>query len=311
MATPAEQPDARPRPRPSSTPPAQARTSPPSGRRRSRWPGLGGRGSGQLALPEAPEPGQVVAAAGNAIVTAARVGRLLGRSGWRIARQLPVVGAVETQAQRLRQAAIAEMARMLDLPQQFSGGVSIEEQRVMMLVRDAPSDPEPLRSAMGELLERSLASDVRRGRDYLFGTIVSQLVPDEARILAALAGGRLFAAMDVQSKQVGRSTTRTVLANASTVGSAAGVALPDNVPTYLTRLNSLGLLDFSQPIDDLDTQFAALLEDPRVRTARAEAENGKLGSARLVRKSVTLSPLGREFWSACAPESAPVRRQDG
>lgn len=218
---------------------------------------------------------------------------------------------METQAQRLRQAAIAEMARMLDLPQGLSGGVSIEEQRVMMLVRDAPSDPEPLRSAMTELLERSSASDVRRGRDYLFGTIVSQLVPDEARILAALAGGRLFATVDVLSKQVGRSTTRTVLTNASTVGAAAGVSLPDNVPTYLSRLDTLGLLDFSQPIDDLDDQFAALLEDPRVRTARAEAENGKLGSARLVRKSVTLSPLGREFWSACAPESAPVRRQDG
>ncbi|HET6877022.1 MAG TPA: Abi-alpha family protein [Jatrophihabitans sp.] len=303
MATPAEQPAARPRPRPNaaSPEPPSAYTT-PTPRRRSRWPGLGGRGSGQLALPEPPQPGQVVAAAGSAIVAAARVGRLLGRSGWRIAKQLPVVGAVENQAQRLRQAAIAEMARMLDL-QQPVGAVSFEEQRVMMLVRDAPSDPEPLRTAMNELLERSAAADVRRGRDYLFGTIVSQLVPDEARILAVLAGGRLFAAIDVLSKQVGRSTTRTVLANASTVGSAAGVALPDNVPTYLSRLDSLGLLDFSQPIDDLDAQFAELLDDPRVRTARAEAENGKLGSARIVRKSVTLSPLGREFWSACAPST--------
>lgn len=199
---------------------------------------------------------------------------------------------------------------MLDRPAQVSEGMSFEEQRVMMLVRDAPGDPEPLRTAMSELLERSAASDVRRGRDYLFGTIVSQLVPDEARILAALANGRLFAAVDVLSKQVGRSTTRTVLGNASTVGAAANVALAENVPTYLSRLDSLGLLDFTQPIDDLDAQFAALLEDPRVRTARADAENGKLGTARIVRKAVTLSPLGREFWSACAPDGSS-RRQEG
>ena len=43
------------------------------------------------------QPSQMVAAAGTAIVSAARVGRLLSRSGWRIARQLPGAKTVERE----------------------------------------------------------------------------------------------------------------------------------------------------------------------------------------------------------------------
>jgi hypothetical protein len=294
--------DSEPRPRPGrdsgpgGADPAVHRSS--AGRPRRR-----GRG---LALPEPPPPGQLAGSTAGAIVSAARVGRLLGRTGLRLARQLPGVSAVETQALRLRQLAVAEMTRLLEVPQQAVGGgapgairISNEERRVMMLLRDAGDDPQPLRTAMGELLHRSAASNSKQGREYLFGTIISQLVPDEARILAALAGGRRFAAIDVLAK-VGRSQTRVLLANASTVGAAAHIALPENAGTYVTRLHAVGLVDFSPVTDGLESQFTALNEDPAVRAARSEAD-GKFGSARIARKSITLSSFGREFWQACAP----------
>lgn len=250
--------------------------------------------------------------AGGAIITAARVGRLLGRSGWRVARQFPGVAAVEHQAARLAHVAAQEVGRLLEIPEPGRDGApSAEEQRVMMLVQNAGTDPEPLRTAMAELRERANESDGTRNRDYLFGSIVSQLVPDEARILALLAGGPTFAAMDVVVKQVGRSTTRTVLANASTIGAAAGIALPDNVATYLTRLDSFGLLEFGSPGADLDSQFERLVADPLVRQARQVVEAGKQGSARVVRKSVGLSPMGRQFWTACAPSRTGLTRRSG
>ncbi len=270
----------------------------------------------QLARADPPQPAQVVAAAGGAIVTAARVGRLLGRSGWRIARQLPGVNGVEQRTLRLRQAAAHELGRLLDVSQQFttpagtaSAGTasastvaaSAEEQRVMMLVRDAGTDPAPLRTAMTELLDRSAESDVDQSRDYLFGTIVSQLVPDEARILAALATDRRFAAVDVVAKQVGRSDGRVALAHASTVGAAAGIALPQNESTYLTRLQGLGLIEFGKQTGGLEKQFESLQDDPVVVAARKRVEKGKHSSAKISRKSVQLSALGREFWAACAP----------
>lgn len=278
---------------------------------RTRVPARARRRFGGLpALRQPPPPAEIVTTTTGAIVSAAKVGRLLGRTGLRLARQLPGVGAVEAQAQRLGQAAAAQLLKTLDVPQQLVSTATPEERRVMMLVHDGGTDPEPLRSAMNELLQRSSASDSAQGREYLFGTIISQLVPDEARILAALATGRRFAVVDVLAKQVGRAQARSLLANVSSVGAAAHVALPENVPTYLSRLHGFGLVDFSPTIDDLDSQFVTLLDEPIVHAARAEAD-GKFGSAKLSRKSVTLSTLGQEFWAACAPEPGRIDRLSG
>jgi hypothetical protein len=257
-----------------------------------------------------PQP-RPVTPAGGAIVTVARVGRLLGRSGWRIAKQLPGVTVVEQQAHRIRHAAAAEMLRLLDVPQQFFGTASPEEQRVMMLVQNSDTDPTPLRTAMGELLHRSSVSTDRTSREYLFGTIVSQLVPDEARIVAALAEGRRFAALDVVARQVGRPGSRTVLANASTVGKAAAVSWPQNTATYVARLHSFGLVEFGPATEDLNQQFGQLVADDAVQGARKQIDTDKLGSAKLVRKSVALSALGRDFWGACAPGAGQVAKPAG
>lgn len=255
--------------------------------------------------PHHPEPsrsGQLVATAGTAIVTAARVGRLLGRTGWRIAKQFPAVGVLEHQAQRVRHAAGQELLRLLEVPTHLFGAANPEEQRVMMLVRGADADPAPLRTAMGELLERSAEATAKNSRDYLYGTIVSQLVPDEARILAALANGARYAAVDVVAKQIGRPATREVLVNASTVGAASGLPTPQNTATYLTRLHGLGLVEFGRPDDGLAKQYELLAGDDAVRDARRRIESDRLGTAKLVRKTVRLSRFGRDFWAACAPD---------
>jgi hypothetical protein len=264
------------------------------------------RGTG-LARSDPAANAQLVAAAGSAIVTAARVGRLLGRSGWRIAKQLPGVALVEQQAQRLGEAATAELRRLLDVPQQLFTPAGGEDARVMMLVQNASTDPAPLRTAMSELLSRSSETGAGRSREYLYGTIVSQLVPDEARILAAMADGKSFAAVDVAARHVGRAASRTVLSNASTVGTVAKVSPARNVATYLTRLHSFGLVEFGPAADELNAEYDQLAIDDAVQEARVRIEKGKLGSVRIVRKTVALSALGRDFWSACAPGSATAR----
>ena len=215
---------------------------------------------------------------------------------------------VEQQANRLRHAASAELLRMLEMPQQYFGTAAPEEQRVMMLVQDANNDPAPLRTAMTELLHRSTESAAGRSKEYLFGTIVSQLVPDEARVLAALAEGKRYAVVDVVAKHVGRSATRVVFANASLLGPAAGVSPARNVATYLARLQQFGLLEFGPPADELSEEYDQLAVDAAVQEARASIERNRMGGVRLIRKSVMLSPLGREFWSACAPDHSAAAR---
>lgn len=266
-------------------------------RRPSPRPTPGGR---QLARIEPVPPSQVVAAAGTAVVTAARVGRLLGRSGWGIARRLPGGQAIEQQARRLQDAALTEVRRLVTAegaaPQH-----SADEQRVMMLIQQAQAGADPLRSAMSELLERAVEGDRTHSQDYLFGNIISQLVPDEARILAALSDGTAYAAIDVVAKPIGRAATRTVLANASTVGRQAGVMSPDSTPTYVSRLYRFGLVEFGPPTESLAMQFDILATDSAVQAAEATIEARREGSPRHVRKALTMSQFGREFWAACDP----------
>lgn len=273
-----------------------------SGGNRGRQPGS--------ALARAGDTGgaQLVATAGSAIVTAAKVGRILGRSGWRIAKQLPGVALMEQQAQRLRHAAAAELLHLLEVPQQFLGSASPEEQRVMMLVQDAPSDPAPLRTAMSELLDRAGETTPVKSREYLFGTIVSQLVPDEARVLATLAEGKRFAVVDVVAKHIGRSATRPVFSNASLIADVAGISPARNVATYLARLHGFGLVEIGPEAEELSEEYDKLTVDAAVQEARSLIDHSKMGSARLIRKSVSLSPLGREFWQACAPDRGAAGR---
>lgn len=251
---------------------------------------------------------QVVAAAGTAVVSAARMGRLLTRSGWGLARRLPGGQALQREVQRLQDVALHEVRRILDVPDGSSSGASRDEQRVMLLVRDGDAT-DPLRSAMNELLERSVEPDRTASREYLFGNIISQLVPDEARIVAALSDGTHYAAGDVVARQLGRGH-RVVVANVSTVGRSSGVVTPDNVPTYVSRLRNLGLVDLLPEEESLAVQYDILATDSTVQSAEAMIEARRLGSPRLVRKTLAISPLGREFWAAADPsrsEPAPPR----
>jgi hypothetical protein len=255
----------------------------------------------QLARVEQPAA-QLVAAAGTAIVATARVGRLLTRSGWGLARRLPGGEALQREVQRLQDAALTEVRRLLDVPEGASDGVapSHDERRAVYLVQNS-AGAEPLRAAMNELLERSVEVDRSASRDYLYGTIVSQLVPDEARILAALSDGSPFAVIDVVAKPFGRAATRPVLSNASTVGRAAGVVTPDNTPTYVSRLHTFGLVEFGPFDDTISMQFDILAADPSVQAAQATVEARRLGSPRLVRTTLRISPFGKDFWAATDP----------
>jgi hypothetical protein len=249
------------------------------------------------------EPTQVLAAAGTAMVTAVKVGRLLGRSGWRIARQLPGGQRIEREAKRMQAAAADELRRMLDAQAPSNS----PEHRAAVYIRNADPDTAPLRSAMGELLERSAETSRSESHEYLYGTIISQLVPDEARILAALADGTTFAAADVVAKRRGRANHQVVLANASTVGRAAGVVSPDNVPTYVTRLAGFGLIATGPADEDrLSTQYDILATDATVQAAEATVGARRLGSPRIARKTISISAFGRDFWAACDPTRAAL-----
>ncbi|MBC8090542.1 MAG: DUF4393 domain-containing protein, partial [Pseudonocardia sp.] len=165
-----------------------------------------------------------------------------------------------------------------------------------------PKQTEPLRVAMAELLMRSLEQSRRRAREYLYMALLRQMVPDEARILAALADGSVYPVVHVDVR-TGVSGSRRLLSNASSVGRAAGVAVPASVPRYLTRLLHFELVTIGEQDPALAVQYDVLMTDETLRYAEEDAR--REGRARFVRRTVRISPLGRDLWDACHPHDKP------
>lgn len=162
----------------------------------------------------------------------------------------------------------------------------------------APSEAQTLAEAMERMLRRSMDQTPSDSRRSLFEHLVRELVPDEARILAALADGSSYPLLDVAVAPLGKAG-RVVLRNASNVGRAAGVAAPSLVPTYVTHLLQLGLAETAEEDSALHDEYQILLTEAEVKDAHAEAAKAAWRGARIVRGTLQISALGRDFWAAC------------
>ncbi|MGW4590805.1 Abi-alpha family protein [Amycolatopsis thermoflava] len=244
-------------------------------------------------LPSSPEGGDE-----NLLRRAGRFAGWAARTGFTIGKRLPLPG-LELAGEGLRQVerqVLTGLRRRLD---------EVDDPYVVALsaagAEHAPNGTgelvparEPLRAAMKELLDRSVGFGREQAREYLYATVLRQLTPDEARIIATLATGAAFPVIDVTERGFGGG--RTILRNASTVGKAAGVTLADEVPGYLTRLAGFGLVELDDESAELESQYEILATEDLVRSAAKSARR-----ARLVRRTVRLSRFGVRFWAACDP----------
>ena len=208
------------------------------------------------------------------------------------ARRLPGVSAGEREVQRLENAVFRELARRIDsasppaqLPAAAANG------RRPAGVSDAQTPPE----LMEALLQRSISQTPRDGERNLIEMLVRELVPDEARIIAALADGTPYAVIDVVGRG-GSDRGRTLLANASNVGRAAGVVLPERTPTYVAHLLALDLARRGPELESLREQYDILLTERAVMKARDDS--GGMRGARILRASLRISELGETLWKA-------------
>lgn len=152
---------------------------------------------------------------------------------------------------------------------------------------------------MHELLQASVYADTRQSRENLHLRILRAMVPDEARILAALADGSRFPLIHIETR--GPGSGRTLLANASTVGRVAGVHLNSAVPVYITHLLDLGLVEVGPHDDTLSDQYALLGSEDYARRAESEGQDSSRLGTKVIRRTLHISPLGEELWAACRP----------
>lgn len=173
---------------------------------------------------------------------------------------------------------------------------------------DAPGSSAPAASSslgaadlLARLMEMSLEQTPERAKELLNQRILRQLVPDEARILAALADGHESALMHLGAGPLVGPASQRWIENLSPVGKEAGVALPDQVPTYLRHLRELELLESGDEDKNLQLKYQLMEADTLVRRTCEQIEKAGL-RPRFFRRTIRMSEAGKAFWVACEPK---------
>jgi hypothetical protein len=167
---------------------------------------------------------------------------------------------------------------------------------------EAPAD-RSVQARLTELLGRGVRHSTESSRDELFHHVLDQLVPDEARILAALAPGRPAALVHVYASTGVGTRGEALLQNASLVGRTANVALPRLTPTFVGHLLGLGLVEIGPEDDGLKDDYQILQADTDVLAAIRASSRGPI-PARVERRTLRLTDFGRQLWAAGTGEGA-------
>jgi abortive infection alpha-like protein len=156
---------------------------------------------------------------------------------------------------------------------------------------------DQLRERGAELLRRSADVDYDLDAHPAYARILSEIAPDEARILRLLAQKGPRPAVDVRTGgAVGRLKSDLVAPGLTMIGSEAGCRHHDRVHRYLDNLSRLGLIWFSrEQLDDMQL-YQVLEAQPDVAEALEKA-----GRGRTVRRSINLTPFGHDFCDTCLP----------
>jgi hypothetical protein len=154
-----------------------------------------------------------------------------------------------------------------------------------------------LRERGAELLRRSADVEYDLDAHPAYARILSELAPDEARILRVLAQQGPRPAVDVRTGgAVGRLKSDLIAPGLTMIAAEAGVRHAEKIHPYLDNLSRLGLIAFSrEQMDDLRL-YQVLEAQPDVAEAMEKAGRGKT-----VRRSIELTTFGRDFCRTCLP----------
>jgi abortive infection alpha-like protein len=154
-----------------------------------------------------------------------------------------------------------------------------------------------LRERGAELLRRSASVEHDLDAHPAYARMLTELAPDEARILRLLAQKGPRPAVDVRTGgPMGLLKSDLVAPGLTMIGAEAGCRHSDRLHRYLDNLSRLGLIWFSrEQLDDLQL-YQVLEAQPDVAEAMA-----KVGRAKTVRRSIQLTPFGRDFCETCLP----------
>jgi hypothetical protein len=167
---------------------------------------------------------------------------------------------------------------------------------------DAPrsddTSAEALRERGNELLRRSADVNFEADTHPAYARILADLTPDEGRILRLLAQEGPQPAVDVRAGWLPFNIGSELVAlGLSMIAAEAGCRNVGRVQAYLNNLNRLGLVWFSREAVRDRNRYQVLEAQPEVTEALDKA--GRTAST--VRRSIHLTPFGKDFCDVCLP----------
>jgi hypothetical protein len=179
-------------------------------------------------------------------------------------------------------------------------GVSELERRLAGLLPRSESGEESADEALRrrgyELLERSSELAEQGETHPAYARILGELSPDEARILRLLAVEGPQPAVDIRTWRPLDVGSSVIAPGLTMIAEHAGIRHRDRLPAYLSNLYRLGLIWFSRERLDDPSPYQVLEAQPDVIEAVRDA-----GRARIVRRSIHLTPFGGHFCGQVLP----------
>ncbi|WP_323794042.1 Abi-alpha family protein, partial [Nocardioides sp.] len=166
------------------------------------------------------------------------------------------------------------------------------------IVSSRVSPPPTLRELGQDLLERSRDVWSTEQGHPAYERILTELAPDEARVLVLLLTGGPQPSVDVRTGgPVGMVSSQLIAPGLTMIGPRAGCRYVDHVPAYLNNLNRLGLVWFSRESLRDPMDYQVLEAQPDVLAAMHSVK-----FAKVVRRSIHLTPFGEDFVKSCLIE---------
>ena len=189
--------------------------------------------------------------------------------------------------------AIAELRSILG----FAGAAQVITTE-SYAVRDAEQlRTADLRARGAELLRRSADVNADDDGHPAYERILSELAPDEARILRFLYLEGPQPSIDVRTGRPLGIGSELVEGGLNMIGEHSGLAHAERIHPYLTNLNRLGMVGFSKESVSNPTRYQLVEAQPHM----AEVMQRAGFAAKAVQRSILLTPFGRDFVEACLP----------
>jgi hypothetical protein len=153
-----------------------------------------------------------------------------------------------------------------------------------------------------ELLRRSNDVNVVEDTHPAFARILSEITPDEARILRYVYLEGPQPSLDIRTFRPLGIGSELVAAGLSMIAEHAGLRNMDRIDQYLTNLSRLGLVDFSKEPVSNPNRYQVIEAQPKTIAAMKSAGR----APKLVQRSIRLTSFGEEFVRTCLPLNGRV-----